>query len=86
MSINIKNREAQALVAELKAKTGQGATDLLLGLLRGEKARLDQDAGREIQEGFASARRLQEAWRALPVLDSRPPDEILSYDKDGLPT
>ena len=37
MSINIKNREAEALLAELKRRTGRGATDLLLELLRREK-------------------------------------------------
>lgn len=35
MSISIRNKEAEALVAELTRTTGQGTTDLLLGLLRG---------------------------------------------------
>ncbi len=39
MSINIKNKEAERLLAELKARTGRGTTDLLLDLLRQEHER-----------------------------------------------
>jgi hypothetical protein len=31
-------------------------------------------------------RRLQVEARALPVLDRRPPEEVLGYDADGLPS
>ena len=34
---------------------------------------------------IASVERLQEMVKALPVLDSRSPDEILGYDEYGLP-
>jgi antitoxin VapB len=33
-------------------------------------------------DDLAASRR---RWRALPVLDSRPVDEILGYDERGLP-
>jgi hypothetical protein len=86
MSINIKNKEAERLLSELKARTGRGATDLLLDLLRKEQARLDEERERRIQEGFEADRRLRESWYARPLVDPRPVDEILSYDEDGLPT
>lgn len=85
MSINIKNREAEELVRELKRRTGKGTTDLLLDLLRREKARVDQVRSQEIAAGMESARRLQDAWERLPVVDPRSIDEILDYDENGLP-
>lgn len=85
MSINIKNKEAERLVAELKARTGKGTTDLLLDLLRRERERLDVDVEHSVQQGMDNARRLQEAWRSLPVVDHRPLDEIIAYDENGLP-
>jgi hypothetical protein len=85
MSINIKNKEAERLLADLKARTGRGTTDLLLDLLRKEQARLDEERERRIEEGFAADQRLRESWYARPLVDPRPFDEILAYDEDGLP-
>jgi hypothetical protein len=85
MSINIKNKEAERLLDELKARTGRGTTDLLLELLRKEQARLDDEVERRIQEGLAADQRLRESWHARPLVDPRPIDEILAYDEDGLP-
>lgn len=86
MSINIKNREAEELVAELKRRTGKGTTDLLLDLLRREKQRLEKDVAREIAQAIADTRDLVAKWNARPLVDSRPLDEILAYDENGLPT
>jgi hypothetical protein len=44
MSINIKNREAEALLGEIKVATGKGTTELLLELLRTEAGRQRQGA------------------------------------------
>jgi hypothetical protein len=85
MSINIKNKEADAILAELKARTGRGTTDLLLDLLRRERDRLAYDFDREIAEGRESARLLRSEWSARPIADLRPIDEILAYDENGLP-
>lgn len=85
MSINIKNKEAEQLLAELKTHTGKGTTDLLLDLLRQEKARLDAEVERQIEIGRQADRRLQEQWAQLPIIDPRPLDQIIEYDEDGLP-
>lgn len=85
MSINIKNKEAEQLLAELKTHTGKGTTDLLLGLLRQEKARIQEDTERRVREGLEIDRRFRERWLALPILDPRPLDEILEWDENGLP-
>ena len=50
--------------------------------LRGRLARESRRAGRGIA---GEVRRIQERVARLPVLDARTPDEILGYDKDGLP-
>ena len=85
MSINVKNPEAEQLVAELKRHTGKGTTDFLLDLLRREKARVEAEVQRRIASGLEADRRLQEAWARLPVIDPRPLEEIVEYDENGLP-
>ncbi len=44
MSINLKNREAEVLLAELKAATGKGTSQIVLELLRREAARQRRQA------------------------------------------
>jgi hypothetical protein len=87
VSINIKNKEAERLLAELKARTGRGTTDLLLDLLRQEHERLTRDEARErrVQDGLEADQRFRESWNARPLVDPRPIEEILAYDEDGLP-
>ena len=85
MAINIKNREAEALVAELRAATGKGTSQLILDLLR--RAAAEQRARRidAVAAAVASGERLARGFAALPVVDPRPADEIVAYDDDGLP-
>ena len=86
MSINIKNREAEALLAELKRRTGRGATDLLLELLRHENARLEKASEAELDRARADTRALVDRWHARELVDPRMVEDILAYDEDGLPT
>jgi hypothetical protein len=85
MSINIKNKEFERLLSDLKKRTGKGTTDLLLELVRKEQARLDDERERRIREGFEADERLRKSWYARPLVDPRPLDEIVEYDEDGLP-
>jgi antitoxin VapB len=41
---------------------------------------------RDKAELFARLMAISEGFRHLPVYDTRPPDEILGYDDDGLPS
>lgn len=86
MSINVKNREAEALVAKLRQRTGKGTTDLLLDLLRREDERLQRDFEAEFQRAMEDNRWLQDRWNSRPVIDPRSAEEILTYDENGLPT
>ena len=83
MSINIKNREAEALLSEIKAATGKGTTELLLELLRGEAERQ-----RKVRDVDERRRRLRDICReAAAKLPANPPtpEEIIGYGEDGLP-
>jgi antitoxin VapB len=89
MSINIKNREADRLLAELKHATGKGASELILELLRAERARLvaakPAAEDERVRRALEATREMQRLWRESPVIDPRSPDEILGYDENGLP-
>lgn len=83
MSVNIKNREAEALLAEIKATTGKGTSRIVLELLRREADRIRrQRTVRERRDRIdAMTRRYSARLPARPI----PPDEIVGYDEDGLP-
>jgi antitoxin VapB len=83
MALNIRNKTAEQLASELARRTGETKTEAVITALRERLARvkrlrprrrladdLDEIAGRFSQ---------------LPVIDPRPADEILGYDRDGLP-
>lgn len=83
MSINIKNREAEDLLAEIKTATGRGTTAILLDLLRREAAeqRRRREFGRRRRRIAQLSRRYSERLPARPAT----PDEIVGYGGDGLP-
>jgi antitoxin VapB len=82
--INIKNREAEALVAELKAATGKGASELILELLRKEAER--HRRFRDIEERKRRIDAITKRYAARLPSDPPTPDEIIGYDENGLPT
>ncbi len=79
MSITIENAEAEAILADLAARTRRPTSDLLLDLLRREQAKMESAAGRD------SAERLRADLGARRLVDPRPIDEILAWDENGLP-
>jgi len=85
MAINIKNREVEELLDEIKLATGKGPTSVMLDLLRKEAERLRRE--RDIEE---RSRRIDEIVRRSsakwPAGEGPTPDEIIGYDEDGLPT
>jgi hypothetical protein len=85
MSINIKNKEAERLLAEIKQKTGKGTSEVVLGLLRTEHARLTEDQQRRVAEAIEWTRQWQARIAANTPPDAPSVDEILQWDEDGLP-
>lgn len=82
MAISIKDPETDRLARELAAVTGENLTDAIREALR---ERLARHAHRTRRGIGMEVRRVQERVARLKVLDRRSPDEILGYDKHGLP-
>jgi antitoxin VapB len=95
VALLIQNPEAERLLRETAARTGQSVDDVVIKALNGTQAK-------EHQEQVANAtrwktfpvndervseaiREFREAVAGLPILDDRSADEILGYDESGLP-
>jgi len=84
MALSIKSLETERLAREIAAKTGESLTGAIQTALEERLDRLQHQHRSQILTS-----RLQEILRRvdqLPILDSRPPDEILGYDDHGLPS
>ena len=83
MALSIKDPEADRLARELAARTGETLTQAIVVALR---ERLARETGRVVavplSHELAAIRR---RCVALPVVDDRSADEILGYDRHGLP-
>ena len=79
MALSIKSDEADQLARELAAETGETLTEAVVIALR---ERLDREHARHAASMRA---RLAADVAALPVADSRAPEEIIGYDAAGLP-
>lgn len=79
-TLYIKNPAAHTLAQKVSKKMGVTMTDAVIrsleAQLRGQPRPIDMKKIEAIQKEIA----------ALPVLDSRTPDEILGYDEFGLPS
>lgn len=83
MSVNIKNREVEALLGEIKRATGKGTSGIVLDLLRKEAVRLRRRRGVERLRRRIDA--LARRYRARLPARQVAPDAIVGYDKNGLP-
>ncbi len=82
MALSLKHPEADRLARELARETGEGLTEAVIVALRERLAR-----ARHVRRTGLAAEilRIGKECAALPVIDARPADELLSYDDDGLP-
>jgi antitoxin VapB len=83
MALNIRNPEAEKLAMELSRQTGESKTEAVTKALRDRLARVRRERTKrrladELEE-------IAEHCANLPVLDGRPPEEILGYDEIGVP-
>lgn len=84
MALNIRNLEAEKLAEAVTAITGESKTQAVTKAL---KERLETLKRRKSRRSVAD--KLDEVAKhcaALPILDTRSPDEVLGYDDHGLPT
>jgi len=85
VALLIQNPEAERLLREKAAETGQSVDELVLqtfGVINlGQKfTRFKPDGS-----AYRALSEFQEALAKLPILDDRSADEILGYDEWGLP-
>ena len=84
MALSIKNPEADRLVRQIAGLTGETLTAAVVTALRQRLERVQaQNSGRSAADELDE---IAIRCAALPVLDPRSPQEILGYDKHGLPT
>lgn len=84
MALSIKNEDADRLVRELAALTGESLTEAVVVSLSERLAR--QRAAHDRRPLQQRLEEIGRHFRALPVLDARTADQILGYDDNGLPT
>jgi antitoxin VapB len=83
MALNIKNEEAHRLAKAIAEQTGETLTEAVTVALR-ERLESFQRKQRRA-EVIRSVQDIQEFVRSLPDLDARSAEEILGYDRFGLP-
>ena len=83
MPLSIKNESTERLAREVANHTGESITEAIQKSLAERLERL-KDSRRSRVLG-SQIEDLLRRVDALPTLDSRPADEILGYDENGLP-
>ncbi len=83
MALNIRSAETEALAAELARLTGETKTEAVTKAVRDRLERVKRSRHRRSLADELDA--IGKQCAALPVLDSRTPDEIVGYDEHGLP-
>lgn len=82
MPLSIKDPEADRLAREVARVTGETLTGAIVQSLRERLQRLRKPRGPKLADQLLAIGR---RCAALPVKDKRSADEILGYDKHGLP-
>lgn len=81
--MNIESAKVDALLRRLARLTGE---DVETALERAVEERLSRFAESAPAGRKAAMRRFFEHVSAMPVIDSRPIDEVVGYGADGLPS
>jgi antitoxin VapB len=82
MALSIRNAETERLAAELAKETGETKTEAVTKALRDRLARVRRRPRRRLADELEQ---IAEHCASLRVLDSRPADEMLGDDEQGLP-
>jgi antitoxin VapB len=83
MAMNIKSPEAEALARRLAEATGETLTAAIITALHERLAKLDRRKQHVLLADQLNEIALRAA--ALPVLDSRTPEELIGYNENGIP-
>lgn len=83
MALSIKDPETERLARNLARLTGENIT---AATKRAIEERLRRVGGHSRKATLLQdLAEIRARWSAMPVLDARPPDDILDYDEHGLP-
>jgi antitoxin VapB len=82
MPLSIKDPDADRLARALAQRTGETLTEAVINALR---ERLEREERQEQAGLVEDAMEIGRHCASLPLLDGRPPDEILGYDEIGVP-
>jgi len=82
MALNIKDAKTHELARELAARRGTTLTQAVNEAL--QEALMS--SGQASQPKLERLREISQRAAALPVFDSRIPEQILGYDDSGLPS
>jgi antitoxin VapB len=82
MSVELTSPKVDALARELAAATGEDIATAVERAIEERLARLPSQAG---VQGSADLDAIFDRLAAMPVLDPRPPDEIIGFDRNGMP-
>ena len=85
MPLNIKNEHAHELARELAELTNLSLTDAVTQALRESVAHHRRQLTADRERMIADLARIADNSASLPILDPRSPDEILGYDRNGVP-
>ena len=83
MALSIKNDETGRLARQVARETGESLTEAIQKALQERLERLK--VGRSNRILASQIEDLLRRVDGLPVLDSRPEEEILGYDEHGMP-
>jgi antitoxin VapB len=84
MVLSIKDAETDQLARQLARLTGQSITETVKAALRERLQHEQRRRGKRLDRAKIS--RIVADIATLPVVDNRPPDELVGYDEFGLPT
>jgi antitoxin VapB len=82
MTLNIKSPKADKLARELSDRTGENITEAVIKALEERLERTQSKYSPDLKEALTE---IAKRCAKLPDLDPRSPEEILGYDKFGLP-
>ncbi len=83
MALSIKDAETERLARDLARLTGETITT---ATKRAIEERLRRYAKQPVKTVLLEElAEIRQRWSAMPVLDTRAPDEIIGYDENGLP-
>jgi antitoxin VapB len=78
-TLYVKNPEAHRLAERVSKRTGLTLSGAVIAALEGSLLKTDRPIDRRKVDALCAR------IGALPVVDGRPPDEILGYDAFGIP-